>query len=107
MSSQADRDRAHRAVDLALTLLRDARARQTPDEIAQARRLARMMEDPHGKELTIALTDQAFRSRRPARIADQLAYLLERYGVPRFMEWWERVAKPPFASCVTKLYART
>src|SRR5262249_60707006 len=42
--------------------------------------------------LTIALTDQAFRSRRPARIADQLAYLLEGYGVPRFMEWWERVA---------------
>jgi RHH-type proline utilization regulon transcriptional repressor/proline dehydrogenase/delta 1-pyrroline-5-carboxylate dehydrogenase len=51
-----------------------------------------MMEDPHGKELTIALADQAFRSRRPARIADQLAYLLERYGVPRYMDWWERVA---------------
>src|SRR5262245_66251467 len=83
MSSQADRDRAHRAVDLALALLRDARARQTPDEIAQARRLARMMEDPHGKELTIALTDQAFRSRQPARIADQLAYLLERYEIGR------------------------
>src|SRR5215813_6019739 len=91
MSSQVDRDRAHRAVDLALALLRDARARQTSDEIAQARRLARMMEDPHGKELTIALTDQAFRSRRPARIADQLAFLLESYGTPHFMEWWERV----------------
>ena len=54
-------------------------------------RLARLMEDPRGKELTIALTDQAFRSRRPARIADQLHYLLERYGAPRFMEWWERI----------------
>src|SRR5215472_407635 len=85
-------ERARRAVDLAEALLRDARSRQTPDEIAQTRRLARMMEDPHGKELTIALTDQAFRSRRPARIADQLAYLLERYGVPHFMQWWERVA---------------
>src|SRR5215510_5920872 len=92
MSARADQERAHRAVDLAEALLRDARARQTPEEVAQARRLARMMEDPHGKELTIALTDQAFRSRRPTRIADQLAYLLERYGVPRFMEWWERVA---------------
>jgi RHH-type proline utilization regulon transcriptional repressor/proline dehydrogenase/delta 1-pyrroline-5-carboxylate dehydrogenase len=85
-------ERARRAVRLAEALLRDARARQTPEEVAQARRLARMMEDPHGKELTIALTDQAFRSRRPARIADQLAYLLERYGTPQFMEWWERVA---------------
>ncbi len=90
MTSRAER--ARRAVDLAEALLRDARARETPEEIAQARRLARMMEDPHGKELTIALTDQAFRSRRPARIADQLAYLLERYGTPQFMEWWERVA---------------
>src|SRR5438093_2885047 len=88
------RERARRAVALAEALLRDARARQTPDDLAQARRLARMMEDPSGKDLTIALTDQAFRSRQPARIADQLAYLLERYGAPRFMEWWERAALP-------------
>ncbi|PYN97745.1 MAG: hypothetical protein DMD91_16765 [Candidatus Rokuibacteriota bacterium] len=83
---------AHRAVELAETLLREARAQQTSDERAQARKLARMMADPHGKELTIALADQAFRSHRPERIADQLAYLLERYGVPQYMDWWERVA---------------
>jgi RHH-type proline utilization regulon transcriptional repressor/proline dehydrogenase/delta 1-pyrroline-5-carboxylate dehydrogenase len=73
-------------------LLREARAQQTTDERARAGRLARMMADPHGKELTIALADQAFRSQRPERIADQLAYLLERYGVPQYMDWWERVA---------------
>ena len=85
-------DLAHRAVELADALLREARAQQTPDEHAQARKLARMMADPHGRELTIALADQAFRSRRPERIADQLAHLLERYGVPQYMDWWERVA---------------
>jgi RHH-type proline utilization regulon transcriptional repressor/proline dehydrogenase/delta 1-pyrroline-5-carboxylate dehydrogenase len=90
--SAISEDRAHRAVELAEALLREARAEQTPDERAQARKLARMMADPHGKELTIALADQAFRSRRPERIADQLAYLLERYGVPQYMDWWERVA---------------
>ena len=83
---------AQRAVELAESLLREARAGQTADERARAGRLARMMADPHGKELTIALADQAFRSRRPERIADQLAYLLERYGVPQYMDWWERVA---------------
>jgi RHH-type transcriptional regulator, proline utilization regulon repressor / proline dehydrogenase / delta 1-pyrroline-5-carboxylate dehydrogenase len=83
---------AHRAVELAEALLREARAEQTAEERAQARKLARMMADPHGKELTIALADQAFRSRRPERIADQLAYLLARYGVPQYMDWWERVA---------------
>src|SRR6266851_10194648 len=89
----ATRERlAQRAVELAAVLLREARAQQTPEEHAQAKKLARMMADPHGKELTIARADQAFRSRRPERIADQLAYLLERYGVPRYMDWWERVA---------------
>jgi RHH-type proline utilization regulon transcriptional repressor/proline dehydrogenase/delta 1-pyrroline-5-carboxylate dehydrogenase len=85
------RERARRAVELAEALLREARAGQTHDERARAERLTRLMEDPRGKELTIALTDQAFRSRRPERIADQLHYLLERYGAPRFMEWWERI----------------
>jgi RHH-type proline utilization regulon transcriptional repressor/proline dehydrogenase/delta 1-pyrroline-5-carboxylate dehydrogenase len=85
-------DEARRAVALAEALLREARAGQTADEHAQARKLARMMADPHGKELTIALADQAFRSHRPERIADQLAFLLERYGVPQYMDWWERVA---------------
>ena len=83
---------ADRAAGLAEALLREARAQQTPEERAQARKLARMMGDLHGKELTIALADQAFRSRRPERIADQLAHLLERYGTPRYMDWWERVA---------------
>jgi RHH-type proline utilization regulon transcriptional repressor/proline dehydrogenase/delta 1-pyrroline-5-carboxylate dehydrogenase len=88
----AEHHLAHRALELAEALLREARAEQTPDERAQSRKLARMMSDPHGKELTIALADQAFRSHRPERIADQLAHLLERHGVPRYMDWWERVA---------------
>src|SRR5258705_10446969 len=84
-----------RAVELAEALLREARAQQTADERAQSRKLARMMADPHGKELTIALADQAFRSHRPERIANQLAYLLDRYGVPQYMDGWERVAIVP------------
>ncbi len=84
-------ERAKRAIELAEALLREARAGQTSEERGRAERLARLMEDPRGKELTIALTDQCFRSRRPERIADQLHYLLERYGAPRFMEWWERI----------------
>src|SRR2546430_8552123 len=46
----------------------------------------------YGTERTIALADQSLRCRGPERIADQLAYLLERYGVPHYMDWWERVA---------------
>ena len=90
-TTAARMEAAERAIVLAEALLAEARAGQTAEERARAERLARLMEDPRGKELTIALTDQCFRSRRPERIADQLHYLLERYGAPRFMEWWERI----------------
>ncbi|RIK27844.1 MAG: hypothetical protein DCC55_39160, partial [Chloroflexi bacterium] len=91
-AAQFDAELVQRACVIAEELLRSAKAQQTAQECSQAQRIARMMEDPHGKELTIALVDQAFRSHRPARIADQLRYLLEKYGTPRYMEWWERTA---------------
>jgi RHH-type proline utilization regulon transcriptional repressor/proline dehydrogenase/delta 1-pyrroline-5-carboxylate dehydrogenase len=91
-TATAHEDPPHQAVALAERLLREARAGQTAAEHAQARKLARMMGDRDGKELTIALIDQAFRSRRPERIADQLAHLLSDYGAPRYMDWWERAA---------------
>jgi RHH-type transcriptional regulator, proline utilization regulon repressor / proline dehydrogenase / delta 1-pyrroline-5-carboxylate dehydrogenase len=85
-------DLLQQAVQLAEKLLRTARQAQTATEQEQAARLARMMADPAGKELTIALVDQAFRSHHPDRIADQLRHLLDAYGTPRYMDWWERVA---------------
>lgn len=88
----SDQELAQAAVDLAAELLQDANRRQSPAEYQQARKIARMMEDPHGKTLTIALSDQVFRSHRPARIADQLAHLLAGYGIPRYMQGWEQAA---------------
>ena len=72
--------------------MRAANAGQTAAERAQAEKIARLVEDPDGKALTLALVDQAFRSHRPGRIADQLRWLLDRYGAPAYMEWWERAA---------------
>ena len=60
---------ANQAVALAAELLAAANAQQTHAERTQAQRIARLMEDPAGKELTIALVDQAFRSHNPARVA--------------------------------------
>ena len=85
-------DLPQQAVALAARLLRTARQEQTAAEQEQAARLARMMADAAGKELTIALVDQAFRSHHPDRIADQLRHLLHVYGTPHYMDWWERVA---------------
>ena len=87
-----DEDLAAPAIAIAETLLRAANAGQTAAERSHAEKIARLVEDPAGRALTLALVDQAFRSHRPARIADQLRWLLARYGVPDYMEWWERAA---------------
>jgi RHH-type proline utilization regulon transcriptional repressor/proline dehydrogenase/delta 1-pyrroline-5-carboxylate dehydrogenase len=82
---------AKEAIELAKELLADAKYWQTDEEERQARQVARMMSDPRGKALTIALCDQTFRSQRPARVADQLRYLLQGYGQPRYLSMKDRL----------------
>lgn len=83
---------AAEAVALAAELLQAANAGETREEYQQSRKIARMMHDPQGKALTIALADQIFRSQRPARVANQLQHLLRGYGIPRYMAQWEQIA---------------
>jgi hypothetical protein len=40
-----------------------------------------------------------------SQLVEKLPNLLP--GTPPMSDWWERVAKPPFSSCVTKLFERT
>jgi hypothetical protein len=40
-----------------------------------------------------------------SQLVERLPSLLP--GTPPLSDWWERVAKPPFATCVTKLFERT
>jgi len=84
-------DLANKAVELAAMLLDGAQNEQTRGERTRAAKIAAMMDDPQGKTLTMVLSDQAFRSHNPVRIADQISYLLERYGVPRYFALWERL----------------
>jgi len=83
---------AQQTVERAAEILHQANRTQTSAEKQQAAKIAAMMGDPNGKALTILLADQAFRSQRPARIADQIRHLLAVYGVPRYFAIWERAA---------------
>lgn len=83
---------AERAIPLAARLLISAKQQQNSQESAYSTKLARMMEDPSGKALTMALADQAFRSRNPTRVADQLKHLIEQYGVPHYFAVWEQAS---------------
>ncbi len=84
-------DRCQRAIELAALMLEEAQATRTSKEERMQAQLARMLEDAHGKAFITAMTDQCFRSRDSKRIADQLAYMLNKYGPPHFLTIGKRV----------------
>ena len=75
-----------------------ARELQTPQERRQQAELDRMIQSPHDKATLMQLTDQAFRSRRPHRAADQLIHILDVQGVPRFFSALDRTLLLGFQS---------
>ena len=83
---------------LARELCRHARQLQTPQERRQQAELDRMIQSPHDKATLLQLTDQAFRSQRPHRAADQLIHILDVQGVPRFFSPIERTLLMGFQS---------
>ena len=86
------------AVHLARVLCQRARELQTPQERRQQAELDRMIHSPHDKATLMQLTDQAFRSRRPHRAADQLIHILDVQGVPRFFSALDRTLLLGFQS---------
>lgn len=85
-------ERAQQAIVLAAQLLDAANQQQTSKERSWHALFARMLSDPAGKAFTLSVTDQCFRSRDPARIMDQIAYLLKTLGVPSYLPAYQRFA---------------
>ena len=81
LASPADADRA---IALATDLLRAAVELQTPSERRQQAEFDRMIGHDEDKATLVEMTDQAFRTHTPARVADQLTHLLDVQGIPRF-----------------------
>jgi len=86
------------ALYLARCLCVRAAELQTPQERRQQAELDRMIHSPHDKATLLQITDQAFRSRRAARAADQLIHILDVQGVPRFFSPFERTLLYGFQS---------
>lgn len=84
------------AVDLAATMLKEANRTITRKEKKIQAELSRMMRDPIGKVFTTSMTDQCFRSHKSSRVANQLIYLLEQFGVPKYLGWTKRLALAAF-----------
>ncbi|MFZ1983730.1 MAG: bifunctional proline dehydrogenase/L-glutamate gamma-semialdehyde dehydrogenase [Desulfatitalea sp.] len=62
----------------------------TPRERTRQERLEKLLNRPTDKITLVKLLDQSLRSRDPARVADQIGYLLRRYGIPRFFSTLDR-----------------
>jgi RHH-type proline utilization regulon transcriptional repressor/proline dehydrogenase/delta 1-pyrroline-5-carboxylate dehydrogenase len=63
---------------------------QTAAERRQQEELDRMCRTPEDKATLVQLTDQAFRSRRASRVAEQFTHILDVQGIPRFFSPLDR-----------------
>ncbi|BDS08584.1 proline dehydrogenase [Oceaniferula spumae] len=88
----SDEQLAELAVELAAEILTVANKGQKMSERYQGWKMARMMKDPMGKTLTLALADQVFRPNTDARSASQFRYLIEEYGIPTYLPLHEQIA---------------
>lgn len=86
-----DRTISGKAVELAEMILTRANSRMKFSEKSQSKQLSRMMDDPAGKALTLVLADRVFRPVTPARSAEQFRHLVNSYGVPKYLDWFDRL----------------
>ena len=93
--------RLNQTIALAALLLQQMQSIETRKEKEFQLELSKMMEDPKGKEFTFNLTDQCFRSQQPARIVNQLRYLLKKQGIPKFLAPSKRFLLWLFERCAT------
>ncbi|MFW6239114.1 MAG: proline dehydrogenase family protein [Thermodesulfobacteriota bacterium] len=65
-------------------------------ERAEQRRLMRLIRNPLDKVILTKMIDQSFRAENPARVADQVHYVLNKYGVPSFFSMAEQALMKTF-----------
>src|SRR6187431_31283 len=86
----SDKSTIEQALSLSRKLQQRAAELQTPAEKRQQAELDRMLQTPSDKATLVQLTDQAFRPRAAARVADQFTHILDVQGVPRFFSALDR-----------------
>jgi len=88
---QSAAERKRLSIDLAQHIFREAAHSTTAHEKSMREQFSRLMADPAGKAFTAAMTDECFRSKDPKRVADQIIYLLHRFGLPQYLCWFKRL----------------
>jgi RHH-type proline utilization regulon transcriptional repressor/proline dehydrogenase/delta 1-pyrroline-5-carboxylate dehydrogenase len=90
-TSLSTEERREQAIELAGLMLQEAKRIQTNFEHRTQAQLARMMEDSIGKAFTTSVTDECFRSQNYRRVADQIIYLMNKFGIPKYLSFIKRI----------------
>lgn len=93
------------AIELASLMISESRRVQSYSERVYQDQLARMMSDPEGIDFTTTVTDECFRSQSSKRVADQLAYIVKKIGVPHFLNFGKRLPLSLFKVMGSKMAA--
>lgn len=81
---------AREAIPLAAQILRASQARETSEDRANLAKVAGLINDHDGKELTVAMADQVLRIKHPRRSAHHLQSLVRQYGLPKYFSPLDR-----------------
>ncbi|MGD8353952.1 MAG: bifunctional proline dehydrogenase/L-glutamate gamma-semialdehyde dehydrogenase, partial [Pseudomonadota bacterium] len=90
MDNHSDRDLVAEAVDQAQKWLKRSEQLMTSAERKVQKRMAGLADRPLDRVILSGLIDQGFRSRNPARAADQISFILDRYPAPDFFSPLEK-----------------
>ena len=94
---------ARDAVELATKWQNRANTLQTRQEKTRHAKLARLFTNPQDKVILTQLIDQSFRSTDYRRVADQIHYLLSRWGIPTFFSSLEKFLMIIFMHAYTRI----
>lgn len=81
---------AQEAIPLAAEILQASKARETAEDRANLAKVAGLINDHDGKELTVAMADQVLRIKNPRRSAHHLRSLVQQYGLPKYFSPLDR-----------------
>lgn len=79
------KERGQFSIELAAAMIQESHRQETDEEKRIQRELGRMIEDSVGKIITMSLTDQCFRTENHWRTADQVQFLLNKFGIPQYL----------------------
>ena len=81
---------AQEAIPLAAEILQASKDRELSEDRANLAKVAGLINDQDGKELTVAMADQVLRIKNPRRSAHHLRSLVQQYGLPKYFSPLDR-----------------